>query len=216
MALIRDVLGTAVVGAYLHGSAVLGGLRPHSDVDVLVVSRRRTTHVEKRRLVERLLAVSAGPSPGSRRPVELTIVVESEVRPWRYPPSFDFQYGEWLRGEFERGNVEPWPSTTSLDLASLITMALLGNRPLIGPRPAELFDPIPRSDYVNAMVSGIDGLLLDLETDTRKVALDALRDLELGRHGRHPLQGRRRRLGARAATARAQGSPRPRAGYLRG
>jgi B12 binding domain len=46
---------------------------------------------------------------GRWRRVGLTLVVQSEVRPWRYPTN-DFQYGDWLRGEFESGNVEPWPT----------------------------------------------------------------------------------------------------------
>jgi predicted nucleotidyltransferase len=174
LAAVRDVLGADVVGAYLHGSAVLGGLRPRSDIDVLVVSRRPTTREEKRSLVDRLFTVSGPASPGPPRPVELTIVVESEIRPWRYPPRFDFQYGEWLRGEFESGNVEPWP-TTNPDVASLIAMVLLGNRPLLGPAPAEVFDPVPRGDYVAAMVAGVDGLLGDLDSDTRNVLLTLAR-----------------------------------------
>jgi predicted nucleotidyltransferase len=63
LGIVRDVLGPAVVGAYLHGSAVLDGLRPHSDLDVLVVSRRRTSLEAKGRLVNRLLeAPGRGPS----------------------------------------------------------------------------------------------------------------------------------------------------------
>ncbi|MGH3084374.1 MAG: hypothetical protein ACRDNP_10010 [Gaiellaceae bacterium] len=38
MFVVRDVLGKQIVGAYLHGSAVLGGIRPRSDIDVLAVS----------------------------------------------------------------------------------------------------------------------------------------------------------------------------------
>ena len=37
VALVRDVLGPNAVGAYLFGSAVLGGLKPRSDLDVLAV-----------------------------------------------------------------------------------------------------------------------------------------------------------------------------------
>jgi hypothetical protein len=121
-------------------------------------------------LVERLLVVS-----GTPRPVELTIVVESEIRPWRYPPRLDLQYGEWLRRDFESGNVEPWPTTTNPDLASLITMVLRADRPLLGPRPAEVFDPVPRADYTRAMVDGIDALLGDLDSDTRNVILTLAR-----------------------------------------
>lgn len=170
LAAVRDVLGDDVVGAYLHGSAVLGGLRPRSDLDVMVVSRRRTTRQEKRRLVARLLAVSLRP-----RPVELAIVVEHEIRPWRYPPRMDFQYGDWWRTEFERGEVEPWPSGSNPDLASLVRMVLLGDTPLLGPPAAEVFEPVPRPDYVDALVHGIEGLLTSIDSDTRNVVLTLAR-----------------------------------------
>jgi predicted nucleotidyltransferase len=173
---VVEVLGPSIVGAYLHGSSVLGGLRPRSDIDILVVSRRPTTRDEKRRLIDRLLIVSSANPSGSRRPVELTVVVQSRLRPWRYPPSFDFQYGDWLRGEFERGNLEPWPTTVNPDLASLITMVLLGDRPLLGPPPAEVLDPVPRADYLSAIVGDIDRLLGDdLDWDTRNVILTLAR-----------------------------------------
>lgn len=174
--LVREVLGGDTVGAYLFGSAVLGGLRPESDLDVLAVSKRRTTREQKRRLVDRLLAVSGRrTSQGRWRRIELTIVVEGEIRPWRYPPSFDFQYGDWLRREFERGDVEPWATRTNPDLASLITMVLLGDTPLLGPPPADVFDPVPHDDLVSAIVGGVDALLGDLDGDTRNVLLTLAR-----------------------------------------
>ncbi len=73
VALVRDVLGEDVVGAYLHGSSVLGGLGPRSDIDVLVVSRRPTTRAEKRRLVDGMRALSIPPGRlAEGRPLELT------------------------------------------------------------------------------------------------------------------------------------------------
>jgi predicted nucleotidyltransferase len=170
LAAVRDVLGEDVVGAYLFGSAVLGGLRPRSDLDVMVVSRRRMTRREKQRLVNHLLTVSRRP-----RPIDVTILVEDEIRPWRYPPRMDFQYGDWWRSEFERGDVEPWPSPTNPDLASLVRMVLLADTSLLGPPAAEIFDPVPRHDYVDALVSGIDQLLRDIESDTRNVVLTLAR-----------------------------------------
>lgn len=174
--LVRDVLGPDVVGAYLFGSAVLGGLRAESDLDVLVVSKRPTTDEEKQLLVDRLLAISGRRTPDGRwRRVELTIVVQSAIKPWRYPPSFDFQYGDWLREEFESGNLEPWPTTTNPDLAALITMVLLGDAPVLGPPPDEIFDPVPPGDLVRATVGDIDSLLEDLDSDTRNVLLTLAR-----------------------------------------
>jgi predicted nucleotidyltransferase len=171
---VCDVLGPDAIGAYLHGSSVFGGLRSRSDVDVLVVARHRTTSEERRQLVDRLLAVSGvGARSRTTRPVELTIVVQSDVRPWRYPPRSEFQYGEWLRDELERG-ATPSP-TTSPDLAPLITMVLLGDRPLFGPRPAEVLDPVPREDLVRAVIAGVPKLLGDLDWDTRNVVLTLAR-----------------------------------------
>jgi predicted nucleotidyltransferase len=176
VALIRDALGPDALGAYPYGSAVLGGLRPRSDLDVLIVSRRATTREEKARLVEGLLAVSGRSNgPPATRPVDLTILIASDVRPWRYPPTFDFQYGEWLRGDFESGNLEPWPTTTNPDVATLVTMVLLVHRPLLGPPPSELLDAVPEHDLVSAMLGEIDGLLADLDGDTSNVLLTLAR-----------------------------------------
>lgn len=174
--LVEEVLGLDAVGAYLFGSAVLGGLQPESDLDFLVVSKRPTTREQRQRLVKSLLAISGHRTPEGRwRRIELTIVVESEIRPWRYPPSFDFQYGDWLRSEFESGTLEPWPTTTNPDLAALITMVLLAGSPVLGPPPNEVFDPVPHEELVRATVGDIDMLLGDLDTDTRNVILTLAR-----------------------------------------
>lgn len=165
--LAGGVLGGELIGAYLHGSSVLGGLRPASDVDVLLISRRSMTERERRALLGGLLEISG--TRNKTRPVELTVVVQSEVKPWRYPPTCDFLYGEWLRAEYEAGKVprpEPLP-----DLALLITMALTGDHPLVGPRPTQILDPVPHSDLVRASVAGIPDLLDNLDGDTRNVLL---------------------------------------------
>ena len=175
VAIVRDVLGPDLVGAYLFGSAVRGGLRPRSDIDVLAVSKRRAADEDRKRLVARLLAISGAGAPEPGRLVELTIVVDSEVKPWRYPPRREFQYGDWLRDEFEAGDLRPAQATTDPDLALLISMALLANSPLVGPPPADVFDAVPADDTIRAMVAGIDSLLADLEGDTRNVVLTLAR-----------------------------------------
>ncbi|MFC4469751.1 aminoglycoside adenylyltransferase family protein [Streptomyces xiangluensis] len=173
--LVHRVLGSDVVGVYLHGSAVLGGLRPGSDLDLFVVARRRTTERERRALVQGLIEVSEcqARSGSGRRPVELTVVAQDDVRPWRCPPRCEFLYGEWLRDEFERG-VVPAPAPQP-DLAPLITMVLLGNAPLFGPPPADVLDPVPPEDLRRAIVAGVPELLAELESDPRNVLLTLAR-----------------------------------------
>ena len=174
VAIVRDVLGEALIGAYLHGSAVLGGLRPTSDVDVLAVIDRPTTEPERRALVDRLLEISgrrARRGPG--RPIELTILVQSDVRPWRHPPRVEFLYGEWRRDDYEGGFVpapEPMP-----DLGPEIALTLAGDLALAGPPPAEVLDPIPEADLRRAITAGVPSLMDDLDSDTRNVLLTLAR-----------------------------------------
>ncbi|MEU4278873.1 aminoglycoside adenylyltransferase family protein [Streptomyces tanashiensis] len=173
--IVRETLGEdAVLGACLHGSAVLGGLRPTSDVDVLVALTRPTTGGERRALTDALLAVSGERAyEGPARPVELSLVVHDEVRPWRSPPVCEYLYGEWLREDFERGHT-PAPAPCP-DLAPLLTMARAGDLSLHGPRPSALFDPVPEADLRAAIVAGVPELLADLDGDTRNVLLTLAR-----------------------------------------
>jgi predicted nucleotidyltransferase len=172
--LVDDVFGGDVLGAYLHGSAVLGGLRPTSDLDILAVLQRRTSGTERRALVEGLLDVSgARARRGPARPIELSVVVENDVRPWRYPPRQEFLYGDWLRDTYELdGAPQPEPAP---DLAILITMVLQGDTVLVGPPPAQLLDPVPHEDLMRGAVAGIPQLLDDLDSDTRNVLLTLAR-----------------------------------------
>jgi streptomycin 3"-adenylyltransferase len=48
-------------------------------------------------------------------------------------------------------------------------------RALVGPRPAELFEPVPHEDLVRAMLDSLDPLRGDLEGDTRNVVLTLAR-----------------------------------------
>ncbi len=171
VALIREILPGCVLGIYLHGSSVLGGLKPTSDLDLFVVTSRRTTDAERRELIERLLPISGPGDPtGRSRSVNFEIVAEADVRPWRYPVWLDFQFGDWYRPEFATGNFAPWDSPNP-DLAIILEMVLQAGRPLFGPPPSALLGPIPWADVRRAMLDSIPDLLSDLDGDERNVVL---------------------------------------------
>lgn len=169
--LVKDTVGPNALGTYLHGSAVHGGLKPASDVDILVVSRQSMDDRERRALTDGLIPIS-GTRAGSRS-IELTAVVQSAVRPWRYPPTADFLYGDWLRDEIEAsGPPQPAPMP---NLAIMIPLTLTASHPLDGPPPAELLDPVPLADVVRGSLDGIPSLLDDLPGDARNVVLTLAR-----------------------------------------
>ncbi len=165
-----------VRGLFVFGSSVMGGLRPNSDVDLLLVTERSLGDDERAGLLRFLLQFSgrrATVVPG--RPLELTSVVRGDVAPWVYPPTCDFLYGEWLRTEFDNGRL-PVPHA-SPDLAVLLTTVQEHARALRGPDPADLLHPVPVEDLRRAMQDCLDPLLEDLVGDERNVLLTLARML---------------------------------------
>lgn len=172
---LRGAVGPGVIiGAYVYGSAVDAGLRPDSDLDLFVVTERALRADERQRLVGGLLPISSRDTrPTEWRPLEVTVVTQSDVRPWRYPPRMDFLYGQWLRDEFLAGRIAP--ARPNPDLGVLITMVRQRGRALIGPPPEHLLDPVPRADLGRAMLDTIPSLMDDLKDDTRNVLLTLAR-----------------------------------------
>jgi streptomycin 3"-adenylyltransferase len=170
LALLDRVLGTAVLGVYLHGSAVLGRLRPRSDLDLLAVTARSAGDVERRTLLAGLLAISGrGRVRPDDRPVELSLVVAADVLPWRFPPVADFEYGEWLRADYLAGTVPK--RRPSPDLAILVAQARTADRAIAGAPARDLLPGVPLADIREAALQGIPGLLDDLEEDAANVIL---------------------------------------------
>ena len=50
LALLKMILGPDLLGVYLYGSSVVGGLQKYSDIDLFVVTGRAITLDEKKKL----------------------------------------------------------------------------------------------------------------------------------------------------------------------
>jgi predicted nucleotidyltransferase len=173
--LVKEIFGKDLLGIYLYGSSILGGLQKYSDIDLFVVSARTTTDEEKAKLATELLQISGIYMNSKKLPIEMTIVEKSEINPWHYPPRCDFQYGDWLRKQFESGNIEPWPTKEMPDLALLITQVLLASKTLMGSNPDQILCTVPYMDFMMATIDALPNLISDLDSDTRNVLLTLAR-----------------------------------------
>lgn len=173
--LLREIFNNDLLGVYLYGSSILGGLHKYSDIDLFVVSNRATTREEKAKLATELLNISGIYMKSKKSPIKMTIVEKSEINLWHYPPKFDFQYGDWLRKQFENGNSEPWSTKVMPDLALLVTQVLLASKTLVGANPDQLLCKVPYKDFVMATIDALPNLMMDLECDTRNVLLTLAR-----------------------------------------
>jgi predicted nucleotidyltransferase len=169
--LLKMIVGPDLLGLYLYGSSLVGGLQKYSDIDLFVVTNRVTTSEEKTKLIAYLLQISGIYMKSSKLPIEMTIVEKSKINPWQYPPHFDFQYGEWLRKSFEEGIIEPWLTHEMPDLALIVTQVLLKSQTLWGLESEQLLAPVPYHDFMKAMLHDLNRLGSDLEHDTRNVLL---------------------------------------------
>jgi predicted nucleotidyltransferase len=169
--LLKILLGPDLLGVFLYGSSVVGGLQKYSDIDLFVVTNRTTTSEEKARLIATLLQISGIYMKSTKLPIEMTLVEKAMMNPWRYPPLFDFQYGEWLRHSFEKGILEPWQTYKMPDLALIVTQVLLKSQTLWGLEPEQLLARVPYQDFMKAMLHDVDRLATELDCDTRNVLL---------------------------------------------
>lgn len=173
--LLKELFNDSIRGFYLYGSALVGGLQKYSDIDLFVVIDRPITPIEKEKLVQSLLAISGLYMKSERRPIELTLVQQSSIDPWCYPPEFEFQYGEWLREDFEKGHYDVWPSMQMPDLALLITQVKLSSQTLLGIDAEELLPDIPYKDFIQAISDDLPHLMGNIDDDTRNVLLTSAR-----------------------------------------
>lgn len=147
--MLQRHLGGAVKAIYLFGSAVDGGLKPKSDIDLMVIVAQPLPETVRHGLLMDLLSVSAWPATESLRPLEVTVVAQDALRPWRYPPVRELQFGEWLREDLQAGQVEP--AIEDHDLLILLTKVRQHSLHLAGAPATELIDPVPEAELARAL-----------------------------------------------------------------
>lgn len=173
--LCRDILGPRLVGVYLHGSAVSQGLRPDSDLDLLIVSTEPLEAAERTRFLAGLLDLSGRypRKPSDPRCLDVLAVSTTELETPTYPAASQFIYGEWLREGFETG------ATLVPFVDPVVTLLLAQARgeavALFGPPFAGLAGAIPAFDVRRALADTLPDLLDSLVGDERNVLLTLAR-----------------------------------------
>lgn len=182
----RLLLAHDLIGVYLHGSLAMGCFNPtRSDVDLLVLVRRRLNAVAKRGLAGLLLRLSNMP-----RPIEISVLNAGDLRPWRHPAPFDFHFGEdWrekIADDLESGEWANWSDAPRADpdLAAHLTVTLARGLNLHGPPPPLAFPNVPGEDYLDSIVSDFEWALERLGDDPAYFVLNACRVLAFVNEGR--------------------------------
>lgn len=148
--LIVEYLAESVMAIHLYGSALDGGLKPYSDLDLFVTVRTPVDNAARKRLMHDLLYCSAMPGTSANlRALEVTVVNYKDIVPWRYPARRELQFGEWLRSDILNNVFEP--PMVDIDLTILLRKLALSSIPIVGKPVVDLFDPIPDHDFKYAL-----------------------------------------------------------------
>jgi predicted nucleotidyltransferase len=138
---VRDLLGPNLRGVYVYGSLAFECYNPaRSDVDVLVVTRRRMAP-ETRRALSTLLRRLADVTH-----FEISFQSRADLDPWRYPTPFDYHFSD--EGESEDGS----DAYFATEIANARTRGVA----LFGPPSQEVLPPVPDEDFLDAIERDLD------------------------------------------------------------
>ena len=173
----KEILGDRLAGIYLHGSAVMGCYQPKkSDLDFLVVVNAAPAGPEKRRFMDRLLALdSVCPGKG----IEMSIVTKDACNPFVYPTPFILHYSrmhtEWYRNDPEGYILKM--NGTDKDLAAHFTVIRSRGRCLYGLPVREVFGEVPEQDYLDSIWDDVSGAGEEITGNTMYLTLNLARVL---------------------------------------
>ncbi len=167
--LAREMFQNDLQAVYLYGSAVLQGLRPYSDIDLLLVTKRRLKGLERSSLTQQLLQISGCVGDISKRPLEVTVVYSGDLTQLSMPVRFEYMYGEWLRKEMESGEVPQ--AFCDADNAVLLWQARRHSIALYGEPAAKVLPEVPFAQIQKAVFESLPALLGGLNGDERNVLL---------------------------------------------
>lgn len=177
------ILGANLVGVYLHGSLAMGCFNPRqSDLDLLVVTARPLSPEAKPQLGRLMLAASGAPHA-----VELSVLSQSDLEPWKHPAGFSFHYSETWRDETQQqlsGTWRLWEGhPTDPDLAAHVAVTKRRGIHLHGAPIAQVFPVVPREDLLASVLLDVHGALGALGASPVYGALNACRALAYVREG---------------------------------
>jgi hypothetical protein len=143
---LRETLGAALTGVYLHGSAVLGGFDPRrSDIDILAVTSRSLSRDERHAVAARL---SHGRLHCPAAGLEFGLVTEASARTLSPAPLFeiDVSSGRGKSDQVAFGAAAEGGTDYVMHFASCADHGVA----LYGPDPASTFVRIPRGYLLEA------------------------------------------------------------------
>ncbi len=160
-----DILGDNLVGIYLHGSLALGCFNPYkSDIDFLIVVQDKLSIITKREFVAttlKLAELEEVPPKG----LEFSVVLEKDLKNFNHPMPFEFHYSKDWHNAYKENKIDLTSNNKDRDLAAHITVIFNRGICLYGKPIKDVFLPIPKEYYIDALIYDLEGITKDIYKD---------------------------------------------------
>lgn len=149
--LFKVELNENLAGIYLHGSLAMGCFNPDkSDIDLLVVVKRKVTAETFKRIASKLLAIDDElPNEGG---IELSVILESSLGEFVYPTPFEFHYSPLHKDKYRTDGNYICGGREDPDLAAHLTVAYHRGIALYGKPLREVMQPVDKRFYVESIL----------------------------------------------------------------
>jgi predicted nucleotidyltransferase len=161
---MRHLLGTGLVGVYVHGSLAMGCFNPaSSDIDFLVVTESKLTPESRMALASVMMTLAErAPAKG----LEMSVLTTEALTSFRHPTPYEFHFSNsWLE-RYKHGQIDfTDDDRVDADLAAHLTITRTRGITLCG-QPIELVVPaIPTRDYTESILGDANSILEDMPSD---------------------------------------------------
>lgn len=171
----QNILKDNMVGLYLHGSLAMDCFNPLvSDVDLLVAAKQKLPVEVKKAVIYYLLEIREN---SSVKAVEMSIVLEDEIKNFIYPTPFELHYSEDWYERFKNGQVDYSIQRFDEDLAAHFVITKNRGICLFGKPIDEIFPEIPEEIYIRSILYDAEYIIQSPEENPMYTILNLCRIL---------------------------------------
>lgn len=179
----RKIFGDALVGIYLHGSAVMGCFHEKkSDIDIIVVVNTAISDEVKRQYMDMIVECNTYAPP---KGIELSIVKEDVCKPFVYPTPFELHFSnahlQWYKTD-PIDYVEKMKGVDK-DLAAHFTIIYHRGKCLYGKEIKDVFAKVDRESYFDSIWNDVENAAEEIRTNPTYIILNLCRVLAYQKDG---------------------------------
>lgn len=171
------IIGSNLVGIYLHGSMAMGCFNEKkSDIDILIVVEEALTDRQKRSLMDVIVALNdSAPAKG----IEMSVVLKEHCTNFVYPTPFDLHFSV-MHLDWYRSNPADYIAKmkgADPDLAAHFVIIKTRGMILYGQEIHEVFGEIPDEAYLDSIKRDVSEAKEDIASNPVYIILNLCRVL---------------------------------------